>query len=154
VVHTGPTEEPDVFWTTAGGMGLTGVITEATMQLQPVETPRMVVDTERATDVDDCMARMTTNDDRYQYSVAWIDCLSRGKHLGRSVLTRANHATFDDLPAKQQRRPRLYSPRTFLYAPPWVPGGLLNQASIRAFNEVWFRRAPKLRRAELQSISA
>jgi decaprenylphospho-beta-D-ribofuranose 2-oxidase len=148
----GPDRHDDVFWATAGGMGLTGVVTEATMRLQPIETSRMSVDTERAADVDDCMARMLDGDARYQYSVAWIDCLAGGKKLGRSVLTRGNHATLDQLADDELPSARAYNPRGLLAAPPWVPGGLLNSLSIRVFNELWFRAHPKERRDELQTI--
>jgi decaprenylphospho-beta-D-ribofuranose 2-oxidase len=143
----------DVFWATAGGMGLTGVVTEATLQLQPVETARIVVDTERAGDVDDCMARMLDGDHRYRYSVAWIDCLAGGSRLGRSVLTRGNHATFDDLPPKKRSRAGSFAPRTLWRVPPWTPNGLLNPVSIRAFNELWFRKSPRDRRDEIQTIT-
>jgi decaprenylphospho-beta-D-ribofuranose 2-oxidase len=147
------TPDDDAFWATAGGMGLTGIVTEATLQLQPVETACITVDTERATDVDDCMARMLERDDRYRYSVAWIDCLSRGKHLGRSVLTRGNHTRLDEMPDSRRAGARQFSPRVVLHAPPWLPNGLLNPLTIRAFNELWFRKAPRHRENEIQSIT-
>lgn len=148
-----PNGNGDVFWATAGGMGLTGIVTEATLQLQPVETAYMVVDTERAGDVDDCMARMLDRDDDYRYSVAWIDCLARGASLGRSVLTRGNHAALDDLPNAKRAGARAFAPRAHLRAPRWVPNGLLNPLSIRAFNELWFRKSPRERRDQVQTIT-
>ena len=148
--------EPDAdatpFWATSGGMGLTGVITEATLKLQPVETSRIVCDTERTVDMDDCMARMLDGDHAYQYSVAWIDCLATGRRLGRAVLTRGNHAAFDDLPATDRSTARVYAPRTLLGVPPVVPNGLINSLSARAFNEVWFRKAPRAAHRRVEGI--
>jgi decaprenylphospho-beta-D-ribofuranose 2-oxidase len=134
-------------------MGLTGIVTEATLQLQPVETAHMVVDTERATDLDDCMTRMLDGDDRYRYSVAWIDCLAGGKRLGRSVLTRGNHAPLDRMPDAKRAGARLFAPRTHLRTPPWLPN-LITPLSTRAFNEMWFRKAPRERRDQIQTITA
>ncbi|NKQ28684.1 FAD-dependent oxidoreductase [Streptomyces galbus] len=146
----------DLFDATAGGMGLTGVILTATLQLQPVQTSLMSVDTERAADLDDLMARLTAGDDRYRYSVAWIDLLARGAATGRAVLTRGDHAPLDALPAgsRARRDPLAFRPGRLPAAPRHLPGGLLTRRSVGAFNELWYRRAPRLRRGELQSIAA
>jgi decaprenylphospho-beta-D-ribofuranose 2-oxidase len=138
-----PDGSADAFWATAGGMGLTGVITEATMRSQPVETSRIVCDTERAHDLDDVMSRMLERDHEYQYSVAWIDCLATGGSLGRSVITRGNHATVADLPARDRATARVYAPRSLLGTPPWMPNGLINWATTRAFDEFWYRKSPR-----------
>ncbi|MFZ4584509.1 MAG: FAD-binding protein [Acidimicrobiia bacterium] len=148
-----PQNDAELFWATAGGMGLTGVITEATVRMLPIETSLVSVDTERCRDLDELMARMIEGDDHYRYSVAWVDCLARGKSLGRSVLTRGDHAPLDMLDAQQQRDPLAFTPKFVASAPPWVPNGLLNKLSVRAFNELWFRKAPVEQRDHLETIS-
>ena len=85
-LSVGPDQHPDIFWATAGGMGLTGLIAEATIRLFPIETAMMRVDSERAPDLDTAMERMLQADRDYRYSVSWIDCLARGRSLGRSLL--------------------------------------------------------------------
>ncbi|MFJ6084029.1 FAD-binding protein [Streptomyces sp. NPDC092369] len=141
-----------LFDATTGGMGLTGVILTATVQLLPVETSLMSVDTERATDLDDLMARLTASDHHYRYSVAWIDLLARGAATGRAVLTRGDHAPLDALPARTRRAPLDFRTRRLPAAPAFLPEGLLNRTTVGLFNELWYRRAPRARTGELQRI--
>jgi decaprenylphospho-beta-D-ribofuranose 2-oxidase len=134
----------EAFWATAGGMGLTGIVLRATLDLLPVTSAYMRVDTERPENLDDCMRRMTERDDEYRYSVAWVDSLTRGANMGRSVLQRGDHAAADELPARKLKKgPLKYVAEPKLSAPPWVPDGLLRPSTVRAFNELWFRKAPK-----------
>ncbi|HVF75111.1 MAG TPA: FAD-binding oxidoreductase [Acidimicrobiales bacterium] len=140
VVEIGPERRPDLYWATVGGLGLTGLIVEVTLRLLPVRTSLVRVDRERASDLDDLMARMAGGDHRYRYSVAWIDLLASGRALGRAVLTRGDHAEPSDLPARAARHPLAFSPRSPLPTPPVVPPHLLNRWSIKAFNELWFRK--------------
>jgi decaprenylphospho-beta-D-ribofuranose 2-oxidase len=147
-----PTDDPDVFWATAGGMGLTGVILDATVQLQAIESSKLLVDSDRAVDLDDVMSLMIDGDDAYDYSVAWIDVMAKGKHLGRSVLDRGRFATRDEVLAAGDTKPRDYSTHMLPSPPDILPSGLINKLTARAFNELWFRKAPARRRDALMSI--
>ena len=149
-----PTEHPEEFWATAGGMGLTGVVLEATIRMKPITSSRLRVDTDRADDLDAVMALMVEGDDRYDYSVAWIDLLARGASMGRSVLDRGSFATEEEVTAEGIRQPLEFATSQLPSPPDIVPSGLLNRATIMAFNELWFRKAPASRRDALMSIEA
>jgi decaprenylphospho-beta-D-ribofuranose 2-oxidase len=149
-----PDGAPDVFWATAGGMGLTGLIETVELQLLPVTTSRMLVDTERAEDLDDLLDRLATGDHRYLYSVAWIDAATTGAGMGRGVLTRGRHAELEELPERAARDPLHFAPSTRLGAPDLFPSRTLNRFTVAAFNELWFRRAPRSRRDEVQDLAA
>lgn len=149
----GPHDNPALFWATTGGMGLTGIMLDATIRLLPIETSRMRVDTSRVPDLDTLLATMSSGDDDVRYSVAWIDLVAKGRHLGRSVLSRGDHARLSNLDARQAVDPFAYGPHQIVAVPPIVPSvGVLNHASIAAFNEVWYRKAPKRRTGEIQGI--
>ena len=153
-VEVSPGRDPELFWATAGGMGLTGIVVEATLQMLPVETATMLVDIERADNLDDCMARMAGRDAQYRYSVAWIDCLSRGAKLGRAVLTRGDHAHLGDLPPGRRGEALSFDPLVRAQVPVTPPSGLLNSVTVAAFNELWFRKAPRRRVGKLETIAA
>ncbi len=152
VVQVGPDQDPELFWATVGGMGLTGVVVDATFDLLPIGTSRLRVDTDRTADLDDALDRMEREDDGYHFSVAWIDLLATGPAMGRSVLTRGEFASPADLPAAERADPLAYDTAQRLVAPPWVPQASLNRFTVRAFNEFWYRHHPSSRRDELQSI--
>ena len=146
----GSVEEAEFFWATVGGMGLTGVIVEATFSLIPITSSLISVDTTRYRDMESLMAAMVEADAKYRYSVAWVDSLDS---KGRGVLTCGDHAPAEALPKSQQTDPLHYDPKALASAPPFLPGGLLNKLTVRAFNEAWYRKAPKHRVGELQAIA-
>jgi decaprenylphospho-beta-D-ribofuranose 2-oxidase len=144
--------DPALFWATAGGMGLTGLITAATVQLRPVATSRVRVDTVRTADIDQTMAVLAEHDRRYGYTVAWSDSLARGAALGRSVITSGDFASPAELSPAQARDPFAFRPGARLGIPPGVPPGLINRYTVALANEAWYRRAPRSRRGEIQAI--
>jgi decaprenylphospho-beta-D-ribofuranose 2-oxidase len=147
-----PVSNPQEFWATAGGMGLTGVVTRAAVELRRVESSWMRVDTERIPRLEALLEAMA-DDDAHTYSVAWIDLLATGQSLGRSVLTRGEHADASDVPRRHATDPLAFAPRELLSAPPAPSGVAVNPMTMRAFNELWYRRAPRSRRTTIESIA-
>ncbi len=122
IVELSPTSRADLFWATLGGMGLTGIVLEATFALLPIETNLCRVDTVRTRDLDHVFELMEQGDSEYRYSVAWVDLLARGRNFGRSVLTSGEHATRDDL-AGTAWSLATYKPECSASVPPVVPNG-------------------------------
>ena len=147
-----PESDPELFWATAGGMGLTGFIVRATVQLKRVATSRLLVDTVRTADIDETMAVLSEHDHRFGYTVAWSDSLARGSRLGRSVVTSGDFAPLDHLPEAARADPFAFNPKARLGAPPWIPPGLMNKYSIALANEAIYRKAPASRTGEVQTI--
>ncbi len=139
--------DPDLWWATIGGMGLTGLITGATFRVLPIETSRCLIETARLPDLDQLLERMETGDDDHRYSVAWIDLVTTGAHLGRSVLTRGDHATAAELAEHHPRSAGdalAFDPGSLADVPAHVPN-VLSRPAVRAFNEFWYRKTPRRR---------
>jgi decaprenylphospho-beta-D-ribofuranose 2-oxidase len=153
VVELAPNRHTELFWATVGGMGLTGIVVEATIRLIPITTSRLAVDTDRLPDLDALLAAMEADDESFRYSVAWIDPMARGRHLGRGVLTRADHAELDAVGPRHAADPLAYEPHQRIAVPPVVPApGVINHTTIKAFNELWYRKAPRHRVGQLMTI--
>jgi FAD/FMN-containing dehydrogenase len=129
-------QNSDAFFATIGGMGLTGVILEATMRLRPVETGWIRERVMSASDLDATMRALEASNSA-TYSVAWIDCVARGPDLGRSLIYLGEHAQADELAEGAGRFPVGKNPG--LAVPVDLPSMTLNRYSIRAFNELYYR---------------
>lgn len=138
-MHCSPEGNAEAFWATVGGMGLTGVIGDITMQLQPVETAYIRAQHSRAGDLQQALEYLQDHEHDARYTVAWIDLLSRGAALGRSVVMTGDHATADELPATHKGAPLTLNARGMRNVPLDMPGWMLNPLSIRAFNALYYR---------------
>lgn len=147
--------DAELFWATVGGMGLTGVVVRATVQLHPTESAYFVVDTDRTDDLDELLGLLTDgSDDTYGYSAAWFDTTTTGVHLGRAVLTRGSLARVDQLPLKLRRDPLAFDAPQLLTFPDVFPSGLANRLTLKAFSTLWYRKAPRRQRGAIQNITA
>ncbi len=138
IILCSPTQEPDIFWATVGGMGLTGVIVSARIQLLRVPSAYIKVRYDRAANLDQAFELFSADDQQFRYSVAWIDCLASGKSLGRSVLMRGDFAAVTDLPANLQTKPYHIKSRRKKSVPFNFPGFVLNRLAIKTFNASYY----------------
>ncbi len=133
-LHCSPTENSAVFWATVGGIGLTGIILRARIRLQPVASAYIQVEYYKARNLEAALDSVTTMEGKYQYVMAWVDCLARGGNLGRSVVMGGVHAPVDFLPADKRAKPFHIPPKHTKAIPIDCPQFMLNPLSIKAFN--------------------
>ncbi|MEW6220229.1 MAG: FAD-binding oxidoreductase [Thermodesulfobacteriota bacterium] len=141
VVRTSRSASPDLFAACCGGMGLCGLILTATLRLVPIESAAIRQTTVRAKDLAETMACFEETA-AATYSVAWIDCLAQGSRLGRSVLFLGEHAAAGEAARLGWPHPLRPPAKRLLTVPCHLPAGLLNRLTVRAFNEVYYRRQP------------
>jgi FAD/FMN-containing dehydrogenase len=137
------TRNASLFAWTLGGMGLTGIITRAAFRLRRVETAWISQTTLPARNVDEAITHFEAAENA-TYSVAWIDCLSRGDNLGRSLIMLGEHCLLDELDATKRADPLRIIPRRLKSVPFDLPAIALNRLSVRAFNELYFRNGQRL----------
>lgn len=130
-----PDINADLFAATIGGFGLTGLITQVTLQLMPIRSAAMDQEVVHFDDLDGFFALAAASDATHDYTVAWVDALASGRHFGRGVFFRANHAPdFGFLPPSPGRNLR------FPVRPPFP---LINRTTLRAFNWLYRHSQPR-----------
>lgn len=131
IVTTSPTERPDLFHATCGGMGLTGIILNATIRLIPIQSSNIAQRTLKASCLEEVCTQFEATAEA-TYSVAWIDCVARGQALGRSVLMLGEHSTDGQLG---------YTVKKPITMPVYAPAVMLNRWSVSAFNALYYCKA-------------
>ncbi len=176
----GRASDAELFDATVGGMGLTGVIAEATLRVVPMRTPLALADVDRTESFAEALALMSERGG-HRYSIAWIDLLAEGAAFGRAIVTRSDEAPAQmrdrefapdatrSAPGGRARgsRPRAgvpFAPRSRhavpfalrprVAVPGGFPGGILRPATVRAFNALHWRSAPRRERGRVLSMSA
>jgi decaprenylphospho-beta-D-ribofuranose 2-oxidase len=150
-------EGPDaeLFWATVGGIGLTGIVLRARLRLQPTESAYFVVDTDRTATLDETFTLFDDgSDDGYDYSMAWFDSMSTGRHLGRAVFSRGSLARAEQLTGRQRSSRLAFDAPQLLTLPNVFPPGLACRPAFAALGELWFRKAPKRGRGKIQNLTA
>ena len=147
LVESTPHADRELFEATLGGMGLTGVIVQATLAVEPLASPWVAEDLDRTEDIEQTLALLSDHDSR-RWSVAWLDLLAGGPRMGRALVSRA-----DPWPAERDRglalseQPRVEIPRG-------LPSGLLRPSLVRAFNAARWRRSPRRARGRRVGLGA
>jgi decaprenylphospho-beta-D-ribofuranose 2-oxidase len=145
------TAEPadrELLLATLGGMGLTGVVTDVTLAIEPLPVAWWALDIDRTTSLDETLDVMSQRQG-HRFSVAWLDLLACGSRAGRAVVTRSRDCPAGAAPAVPRRGPdaaALTAPPR-LRVPPGFPGSLLSPPLIAAFNELRWRSFPRRERA-------
>ncbi|MGD8280174.1 MAG: FAD-binding oxidoreductase [Gemmatimonadota bacterium] len=138
ITECSPTRTPELFWATVGGMGLTGIIESAAVQLVRIETTYCTQELRRTRDLDETFSVFLREDSTHRHSVAWVDCLATGRSLGRSAVMLANDCKVDDLPKRLRSDPlRLRRRARFTVRPP-PPVSLVGRWSAKAFNSLYY----------------
>jgi FAD/FMN-containing dehydrogenase len=127
-------ENTELFRATIGGLGLTGVILKATIRLKKVPGPLIRAESVKFDRLEEFFDIAKESDGKFEHTVAWIDALARGKNLGRGIFMRGDHVEGASRPRQSHvKNPPFSVPFDF-------PGLALNNASIGAFNAVYFHR--------------
>lgn len=142
VLSCSRTENADKYWATIGGMGLTGIILSARFKLKNIETAYIRQESIKAENLDEIFNLFDESED-WTYNVAWIDCLQKGTHIGRSIMLRGEHAFKHQLPKNLQENPlrlkKKYNPTVPFYFPNFV----LNNTTVKLFNFFYFKKQAK-----------
>ena len=145
-IECSPKEHADIFWATAGGMGMTGIIEELTIKLKPIHSASLRASCFRVHHLGEMFAAFEQHKHENEYMVGWLDHMAKGELLGRGVFEVANHipASEGGLPFAQYR-----SRKPKCHIPFHAPSLLLNRFTMALYNRMRFKRVGDHKNSEI-----
>jgi FAD/FMN-containing dehydrogenase len=128
IIDCTPQHEAELFRATIGGMGLTGHILEVEFPLEKTPSPWIYAEHQRIPNIDEFIVALREGANEWPFTMGWIDCVSKGKAMGRGVLHRGRWATPEEAPKRQPK------PKKTLAVPFDFPSWTLNGLTVRIFN--------------------
>jgi decaprenylphospho-beta-D-ribofuranose 2-oxidase len=144
IITCSPDLYKDLYHATCGGMGLTGIVGRATIQLLKIHSSQIQEQKYVASSLEEALALF----EQYEsstYTVAWIDCLSKGRNLGRSVLMVGEH--FDDQILEIERQGQVGVPFD-------LPRACMNKLSMSLFNNLYYAAGIATKGTNLKSLTS
>ncbi len=130
-----PSQNSELFYASIGGLGLTGIIFSATIQLVAVKSPYIYVEKQRTRDLDDFFRLTEESDAHFEYSVSWLDLSAPSKKMGRGIFIRGNPS--------DGTRTWVASLKPRLSIPFNAPSFVLSKASMQIFNAFYYRHVSR-----------
>lgn len=149
VIHCSQYTNPEIFWATAGGMGMTGYIEEISIKLFPISSARMKVETARVKNLEELMEKMRSAVGNSEYMVGWVDHFGTGKDFGRGVFERAYHVKKPDMSLKRHVE---HEPR--INVPFFMPSFILNKYSMSVYNGFKFASVGETAKTRTKNFSS
>ncbi len=128
---------PDIFYSTFGGMGMTGIILDVRIQLRKISSSLIDVETIQCRDLKECFAVQSESMESHEYMFCWLDSHKEGVNMGRGVLQRANHCS---------NGPPIYKEKRKIHVPFYLPNFTVNTYSVEAFNAAYHASVGKKNR--------
>ena len=137
-------EDGSLFWATVAGIGLTGIILRAKIQMKRTESAYFIADTAQTHNLKETIDLHLADgfEDGYEYASGWFDTISAPPKLGRGTFSRGNLAKLDELPEKYRKDPLSFNNKPLITFPDVFPRGLANKLSFSAVGEAYYRIGP------------
>ncbi len=129
-----PEQHGELFRATIGGLGLTGLILWAEFRMKPIVNPCIDMDHIRFDSLDEFFEISAESDADFEYTMSWVDLLIGGENLCRGIFMRGNHNQERELAARPVKK------RLPLAVPINFPSFVLNPLTVKAFNELYYRK--------------